>query len=88
MTPPLFSPLRLRDLELDNRIVVSPMCQYSADEEGTPRDWHVVHLGGLSMSGASLVFVEATSHFASLGGAAERSSTSNPRSNPDPSKYR
>src|ERR1041385_2965676 len=57
--PPLFTPFKLRDLVLDNRIVVSPMCQYSA-REGTPTDWHLVHLGNLSMSGAALVFVEAT----------------------------
>jgi 2,4-dienoyl-CoA reductase-like NADH-dependent reductase (Old Yellow Enzyme family) len=55
----LFTPLRLRDLELSNRIVVSPMCQYSADE-GLATDWHLVHLGNLSMSGAGLLFVEAT----------------------------
>ena len=42
--PPMFTPFRLRDLVLSNRVVVSPMCQYSA-EDGTPNDWHLVHLG-------------------------------------------
>ena len=55
----LFSKLRLRDLELENRIVVSPMCQYSA-VDGVMNDWHLMHLGNLSVSGPGLVFVEAT----------------------------
>ncbi|NWG23752.1 MAG: NADH:flavin oxidoreductase/NADH oxidase [Pseudorhodoplanes sp.] len=55
----LFSPFRLGTLDLSNRIVVSPMCQYSADD-GCANDWHMVHLGMLSNSGASLVIVEAT----------------------------
>jgi len=55
----LFSPTRLRGLDLDNRIVVSPMCQYSADD-GTASDWHMMHLGMLSNSGASLLIIEAT----------------------------
>ena len=59
MTSALFTPLTLRELTLVNRIVVSPMCQYSA-KDGTPQDWHLVHLGNLAMSGAALVFVEAT----------------------------
>ncbi len=59
MTAPLFSPLHLRGLALENRIVVSPMCQYAA-AAGVPGDWHLVHLGNLSMSGAALLFVEAT----------------------------
>lgn len=57
--PPAFVPFRARSLELANRIVVSPMCQYSA-EEGVPTDWHLVHLGGLAVGGAGLVFTEAT----------------------------
>jgi anthraniloyl-CoA monooxygenase len=57
--PPLFAPLTLRGLTLRNRIVVSPMCQYSA-VEGVPQDWHLVHLGGLAVGGAGLVFAEAT----------------------------
>src|SRR5690606_4646454 len=55
----LFSPARLRDLKLDNRIVVSPMCQYSA-EDGSATDWHMMHLGMLSNSGAGLLIIEAT----------------------------
>lgn len=55
----LFSPFSLRDLTLANRIVVSPMCQYSADD-GCVNDWHLAHLGQLALSGAALVFVEAT----------------------------
>jgi NADPH2 dehydrogenase len=58
-SPVLFSPIRLRELELANRIVVSPMCQYSATD-GTASDWHLIHLNTLAMSGAGLVFVEAT----------------------------
>jgi len=57
--PPVFTPLRLRDLELKNRIVVSPMCQYSA-VDGTPNDWHLVHLGARALGGASLVIAEMT----------------------------
>jgi 2,4-dienoyl-CoA reductase-like NADH-dependent reductase (Old Yellow Enzyme family) len=55
----LFSPIRLADLGLDNRIVVSPMCQYSADD-GCANDWHLTHLGMLANSGASLLVLEAT----------------------------
>lgn len=54
----LFTPLTLRGLTLPNRIAVSPMCQYQA-EEGLPTDWHLVHLGGLAQGGAGLVFTEA-----------------------------
>ncbi|MGE5118074.1 MAG: hypothetical protein ACM3N6_16435, partial [Betaproteobacteria bacterium] len=56
----LFSPFAPRDLELHNRIVVSPMCQYSADADGSGTDWHLMHLGMLSQGGAGLVFIEAT----------------------------
>jgi 2,4-dienoyl-CoA reductase-like NADH-dependent reductase (Old Yellow Enzyme family) len=55
----LFSPFRLRELELANRIVVSPMAQYSA-ENGCATHWHLVHLGALSVSGAGLLIIEAT----------------------------
>ncbi|HLK83070.1 MAG TPA: NADH:flavin oxidoreductase/NADH oxidase [Xanthobacteraceae bacterium] len=55
----LFSPIRLGSVELDNRIVVSPMCQYSA-VDGCATDWHIAHLGMLANSGAGLVIVEAT----------------------------
>ncbi len=57
--PPIFTPLRLRHMELANRIVVSPMCQYSA-QDGTPNDWHLVHLGSRAVGGAGLVIAEAT----------------------------
>lgn len=59
MSSVLFSPYRLAGLELANRIVVSPMCQYSADD-GCANDWHLMHLGMLANSGAALVVVEAT----------------------------
>jgi 2,4-dienoyl-CoA reductase-like NADH-dependent reductase (Old Yellow Enzyme family) len=59
MTPALLSPLRLRELELPNRIVVSPMCQYSA-VDGCATNWHLVHLGQYAVSGAGLVILEAT----------------------------
>jgi 2,4-dienoyl-CoA reductase-like NADH-dependent reductase (Old Yellow Enzyme family) len=55
----LFSPIRLRDVELKNRIVVSPMCEYSA-VDGHPQAWHLVHLGSRAVGGAGLVFTEAT----------------------------
>ena len=57
--PPMFTPFRLRDLVLENRVVVSPMCQYSA-VEGMPNDWHLVHLGSRAIGGAGLVFAEMT----------------------------
>lgn len=57
--PPMFTPFRLRDLVLPNRVVVSPMCQYSA-EDGTPNDWHLVHLGSRALGGAGLVMTEMT----------------------------
>jgi len=55
----LFTPLRIRQIELRNRIVVSPMCQYSA-KGGHPQTWHLVHLGSRAVGGAGLVFTEAT----------------------------
>jgi anthraniloyl-CoA monooxygenase len=57
--PPLFTPFRLRDMVVANRVVVSPMCQYSATD-GLPDDWHLVHLGSRAMGGAGLVFTEMT----------------------------
>jgi anthraniloyl-CoA monooxygenase len=57
--PPMFTPFRLRDLTLKNRVVVSPMCQYSA-VDGMPDDWHLVHIGTRAIGGAGLVFVEMT----------------------------
>ena len=59
MSSKLFSDLSLRELQLANRLVVSPMCQYSADD-GSANDWHMMHLGALSNSGAGLLIVEAT----------------------------
>lgn len=56
---PAFAPLKLRDVELANRIVVSPMCQYSA-EGGTPNRWHDVHYGARAVGGAGLLWTEAT----------------------------
>lgn len=58
-TPLLFSPLKIRDLTFRNRIFVSPMCQYSA-QDGIPTDWHLVHLGSRAVGGAALVMAEAT----------------------------
>ena len=55
----LFEPLQLGPLRLRNRIIIAPMCQYSATD-GTPGDWHMVHLGHLALSGAGLLTIEAT----------------------------
>lgn len=55
----LFSPLKIKNVELKNRIIVSPMCQYSSDD-GFANDWHLVHLGSRAVGGAALVFTEAT----------------------------
>jgi anthraniloyl-CoA monooxygenase len=57
--PPMFAPMRLRDLWLPNRTVVSPMAQYSA-ADGVPNDWHLVHYGSRALGGAGLVVVEMT----------------------------
>jgi len=57
--PPMFQPFRLREMELANRVVLSPMCMYSADE-GLPDDWHLVHLGARALGGAGLIFTEMT----------------------------
>jgi 2,4-dienoyl-CoA reductase-like NADH-dependent reductase (Old Yellow Enzyme family) len=59
MAAVLFSPLRLRGLELENRVVVAPMCQYSA-RDGRMVDWHLMHLGQYALSGAALVMTEMT----------------------------
>src|SRR5690606_38605232 len=55
----LFSEYQVKGVLLRNRIVVSPMCQYSADD-GVPNDWHLVHLGARAIGGAALVIAEAT----------------------------
>jgi 2,4-dienoyl-CoA reductase-like NADH-dependent reductase (Old Yellow Enzyme family) len=57
--PLLFEPLTLGTLDLSNRIVIAPMCQYSAID-GNAQDWHLIHLGHLALSGAGLMILEAT----------------------------
>ena len=57
--PPMFTPYRLRDVQLVNRIVVSPMAMYSA-EDGIMNDFHIVHLGSRALGGAGLIFAEMT----------------------------
>jgi 2,4-dienoyl-CoA reductase-like NADH-dependent reductase (Old Yellow Enzyme family) len=57
--PALFEPLHVRNLHLSNRIVIAPMCQYSA-EDGRMNDWHLMHLGQLAFSGAALLTIEAS----------------------------
>jgi 2,4-dienoyl-CoA reductase-like NADH-dependent reductase (Old Yellow Enzyme family) len=57
--PKLFEPIQIGGLTLDNRIVIAPMCQYSA-VEGQMTDWHLIHLGHLSLSGAAALTIEAT----------------------------
>ena len=57
--PPFLTPFRLRDLVLTNRVVVSPMCQYSA-VDGVPNDWHLQHLASRAVGGAGLVMTEMT----------------------------
>src|SRR5271154_6600474 len=58
-SPKLLSPLTLSNLTLKNRVVISPMCQYSAID-GVVNDWHLVHLGRFALGGAGLVIIEAT----------------------------
>jgi len=58
-TPALFQPAQVGALRLSNRIVIAPMCQYSA-ENGCMTDWHLIHLGHLALSGAGLLTIEAT----------------------------
>jgi anthraniloyl-CoA monooxygenase len=57
--PPVFQPFAMRDLKLENRLVVSPMCMYSA-HDGVPNDWHLMHYGSRAVGGAGLVFTEMT----------------------------
>ncbi len=57
--PNLFSPLKIKNIELRNRIAVSPMCEYSS-EDGFANDWHLVHLGSRAVGGAGLIITEAT----------------------------
>jgi 2,4-dienoyl-CoA reductase-like NADH-dependent reductase (Old Yellow Enzyme family) len=56
----LFSPISLGPLQLENRIAIAPMCQYSADGKGLATDWHMIHLGHMALSGAGLLIIEAT----------------------------
>ena len=57
--PPMFTPYKVGNLKLQNRVVVAPMCQYSAND-GTPTDWQLVHLGNFAKGGAGLVITEMT----------------------------
>jgi len=59
LPPPMFTPFRLRELVVPNRVVVSPMCQYCA-VDGTVGDWHVQHLGSRAVGGAGMVYAEMT----------------------------
>src|SRR4051795_6901479 len=61
----LFSPIQLRDLKLSNRIMVAPMCQYSA-VDGSANDWHFTHINTLALSGAAMFCIEAT-HVEAIG---------------------
>src|SRR5713226_2987298 len=61
----LFSPIKLRGLALPNRIMVAPMCQYSA-EDGAANDWHFTHINTLALSGAAMFCIEAT-HVEAIG---------------------
>jgi 2,4-dienoyl-CoA reductase-like NADH-dependent reductase (Old Yellow Enzyme family) len=61
----LFSPIKLRGLALQNRIMVAPMCQYSADN-GAANDWHFTHINNLALSGAAMFCIEAT-HVEAIG---------------------
>src|SRR3954452_11728112 len=63
--PDLFTPASFRSVTARNRIVVAPMCQYSADG-GLGDDWHIQHLGARAMGGAGIVFTEAT-HVSAIG---------------------
>jgi len=59
MTSQLFTPLQIGKKTLSNRITIAPMCQYSAND-GSMSDWHLMHLGSLAISGASMLVMEAT----------------------------
>ena len=67
MASALFSPIKIGNLELANRIQISPMCQYSADD-GCANDWHTTHIGMMANSGAGVVVIEAT-HVEQIGRA-------------------
>ncbi|CAN7294804.1 bifunctional salicylyl-CoA 5-hydroxylase/oxidoreductase [Bosea sp. LjRoot9] len=57
--PPAFQPLKLREMQVENRMVLSPMCQYSAGD-GLPNDWHLMHYGSRAIGGPGLIFTEMT----------------------------
>ena len=57
--PALFEEIQLRNLTLPNRIIIAPMCQYSAID-GQATDWHLIHLGNLAQSGSGMLIIEAT----------------------------
>lgn len=59
MSSALFSPLQLRNLTLPNRVIISPMCQYSATD-GCASDWHLMHIGQFAVSGSGMMIVEMT----------------------------
>src|ERR1044072_9225144 len=59
MSSTLFTPVSIGSMELSNRITIAPMCEYSA-VDGSMTDWHVQHLGNLSLSGAAMLVIEAT----------------------------
>ncbi|MBN2626039.1 MAG: NADH:flavin oxidoreductase/NADH oxidase, partial [Spirochaetales bacterium] len=56
----LFSPITLRELTLKNRIMMAPMCMYSADVRGYAQDWHFTHYTSRAVGGTGLIMVEAT----------------------------
>ena len=58
-TPPMFAPFKLREMQLANRVVMSPMAQYSA-QDGVPGDWHLVHYGSRGIGGSGLIYTEMT----------------------------
>ena len=76
MAAALFAPIALRGLTLANRIVVSPMCQYNA-EDGSANDWHLMHLGQFALGAAGLVMTEAT-HVSQSAGSPTDASASGP----------
>ncbi len=82
MPPDLFSPLDLRETTIPNRLTVSPMCQYSVeDEDGVATPWHHVHLGSRAVGGAGLVMAEATA-VGGAGGSPHRTSGSGATTTP------
>lgn len=56
----MLTQFKLREMVVENRVVMSPMAQYSADEHGNPTDWHKIHYGSHALGGMGLMFVEMT----------------------------